>query len=158
MPKLKVYMDTSVLGAIYDVEDPYRVEVTKKLINILKTREEFNPYISNIVIEEIEKAPSDIKKGLKETMNEIPAEILYETDACAELVSEYLKKRIIPGRYRDDARHIAIAVINDIDVIATWNCRHMANIRRKRMINAVNMMLGYRQVEIVTPLEVVGYD
>ena len=91
-------------------------------------------------------------------MNEIPAEILYETDTCAELVSEYLKKRIIPRRYRDDARHIAIAVINDIDVIATWNCRHMANIRRKRMINAVNMMLGYRQVEIVTPLEVVGYD
>ena len=68
-------------------------------------------------------------------MNEIPAEMLYETDACAELVSEYLKKRIIPGRYRDDARHIAIAVINDIDVIATWSCRHMANVRNMQTMH-----------------------
>lgn len=73
------------------------------------------------------------------------------------LVEEYVKRKIIPRKYRDDARHIAVAVVNDVDVIITWNCKHMAQVEKKRMINAVNMMLGYRQIDIVTPLEVVSY-
>lgn len=157
MPKSRVYIDTSVLGAIHDVEDLPRVEVTKQLLKILKAKSEFTPFISNIVIEEIEKAPSDIRGDLKKIIMDIDVEILYETNTCIELVNEYLKRRIIPQKFRDDARHIAVAVINNIDVIVTWNCRHMANIEKKRVINAVNMMLGYRQIDIVTPLEVVGF-
>lgn len=72
-------------------------------------------------------------------------------------MTEYLKERIVPEKYRDDGRHIAVAVVNDADVIVTWNCRHMANIERKRMFNAVNMLLGYKQIDIVTPMEVVGF-
>lgn len=158
MLKLKIYVDTSVFGAIFDTEDTSRVQVTKQLLGIIKTGLEFTPFLSNIVIEEIEKAPLDIRRNLKEIIKDIPLEILYETDECVELVNEYLERRIIPKKYRDDARHIAVAVINDIDVIVTWNCKYMANIEKKRMINAVNMMLGYRQVDIVTPLEVVEYD
>jgi len=158
MLKLKIYVDTSVFGAIFDTEDISRVQVTKQLLSIIKTGLEFTPFISNIVVEEIEKAPLDIRRNLKERIKDISLEVLYETDDCVELVNEYLKRRIIPKKYRDDARHIAVAVINDIDVIVTWNCKHMANIEKKRMINAVNMMLGYRQVDIVTPLEVVEYD
>ena len=84
-------------------------------------------------------------------------DILYETEDCIDLVTEYLKKKIIPNKYRDDGRHIAVAVVNDADVIVSWNCRHMANIEKKRMFNAVNLLLGYRQVDIVTPMEVVGF-
>jgi len=84
-------------------------------------------------------------------------EVIYETEAGVTLVEEYVKRKIIPRKYRDDARHIAVAVVNDVDVIITWNCKHMAQVEKKRMINAVNMMLGYRQIDIVTPLEVVGY-
>ncbi len=158
MPKLKVYLDTSILGAIYDVEDTPRVNITKKLLEQLKDRKDYIPIISNIVLEEISKAPKDIVKGLKDILNNISFETIYEDDESAQLVNEYMKKRIIPKKYRDDARHIAVAVTNNIDVIATWNCRHMANVENKRIINAVNMMLGYRQIDIVTPLEVVGYD
>jgi len=157
MPKLKVYLDTSVLGAVFDTEDPLRVSVTKLLLSVLKTRQEYMPFISNVVIEEIEEAPLTIRKDLKHMVDAFSLEVLYETEACVTLVEEYMKKKIIPRKYRDDARHIAVAVINDVDVIITWNCKHMAQVEKKRMINAVNMMLGYRQIDIVTPLEVVGY-
>ena len=61
------------------------------------------------------------------------------------MVTAYLKERIVPEKYRDDGRHIAVAVVNDTDVIVTWNCRHMANIEKKRMFNAVNMLfIGHR--------------
>lgn len=84
-------------------------------------------------------------------------EILYETDECADLVAEYLKHNVVTQKYRDDARHIAVAVINAMDIIITWNCRHMANVEKKRIVNAVNMIQGYNQIDIVTPLEVIGY-
>lgn len=158
MPKLKVYVDTSILGAIYDLEDAPRVNVTKKLLKQLKSRKDYIPFISNILIEEIEKAPKDIVHGLKDIISDVSFETIYEDDDSVLLVDEYMKKRIIPKRYRDDARHIAVAVTNNIDVIVTWNCKHMANIENKRIINAVNMMFGFRQIDIVTPLEVVGYE
>lgn len=157
MPKIKTYTDTSILGAIYDTEDPTRVNITKQLLNLFQKQEKFIPFISNIVIEEVEKAPKDIAIGLKKIIKNTKFRILFESDDCVKLVNEYMKKRIIPQKYRDDARHIAVALIHDMDIIVTWNCRHMANVENKRIINAVNMMLGYKQIDIVTPLEVVGY-
>jgi predicted nucleic acid-binding protein len=156
MPKIKVYLDTSVLGAVYDTEDPSRVTVTKQLLGLLKKRQVYIAFISNVVIEEIEEAPPNIRNDLKHMVDTFSLEVIYETETCVTLVEEYVKRKIIPRKYRDDARHIAVAVVNDIDVIITWNCRHMAQVEKKRMINAVNMMLGYRQIDIVTPLEVVG--
>ena len=158
MPKLKLYLDTSVVGAVYDTEDPSRVDVTKKLLNVLKGKDEFLGFISNILIEELERAPEYLREGLKEIVKELDVNILYETEECVELVTEYLENGILSEKYRDDARHIAVAVVNNMDTIVTWNCRHMANISQKRAINGVNMLLGYRQIDIVTPLEVVGYD
>jgi len=84
--------------------------------------------------------------------------VLSETPDCAILVNEYVRRRIIPARYRDDARHIAVAVINRMDAIITRNCRHMANIDKKRAINEANDKLGYAHIDIVTPLEVVEND
>lgn len=43
MELLIAYIDTSVFGAIYDIEDAYRVDVTKNLIDILKDRKGFEP-------------------------------------------------------------------------------------------------------------------
>jgi len=158
MPKSKIYLDTSVLGAIYDTEYPHRVETTRHLLDILGSSTKYCAYISNIVIEEIEKAPSEISMGLKRVIEEMKPEVIYEKEECIELVNEYLRKKVIPKGYRDDARHIAVAVVHNMDVIVSWNCRHMANIEKKRMINAVNLMSGHRQIDIVTPLEVIGHE
>lgn len=157
MHKLRMYVDTSVFGALYDLEDSLRVEVTKELLELLKSGVKYTPFISNVVIEEIEKSPLNIRTSLLEVIRTTNIDILYETEDCIDLVTEYLKKKIIPNKYRDDGRHIAVAVVNDADVIVSWNCRHMANIEKKRMFNAVNLFLGYRQVDIVTPMEVTGF-
>jgi predicted nucleic acid-binding protein len=157
MAVLKVYVDTSIFGAVFDVEDPIRVDITRSLLKMLKGRERYIPYISNIVTEEVEKAPIEIRDKLSKIVLDTPSEMLTERKVCVELVEEYLRKKIIPKKSRDDARHVAVAVINNMDVIITWNCRHMANIEKKRKINATNMMLGYKQIDIVTPLEVIEY-
>jgi hypothetical protein len=60
----------------------------------------------------------------------------------------------IPADAENDARHIAVAALNDIRVVVSWNFRHMVNIERKRKINSVNVREGLSLIDIVSPWEV----
>ena len=66
----------------------------------------------------------------------------------------YVAAAAVPADYEDDARHIAIATVNDIQVIVSWNFRHMVNIERKRKINSVNLREGFPLLDLVSPWEV----
>ena len=76
------------------------------------------------------------------------------TVECYELAHEYIKKRVIPLRYEDDAFHIAVASVNNLDAIISWNFKHIVNFNRIRIFNAVNVMQGYKTLDIRSPLEV----
>ena len=117
MTKLKIYIDTSVFGGIFDIEDPVRVDVTKQVLNILRSRKKYIPYISNIVIEEMEKAPFEIKEKLKKIVEDTKCEIYYESEECIELVDEFMKQKVVPKKSRDDARHVAVATVNNVDML-----------------------------------------
>ena len=157
MKKLKVYLDTSVIGAIFDVEDTERVRVTESLLDKIK-HGEYEGYTSNITLAEINKGPTKLKEHLTQKVRDTKLKILDEDEECVYLADEYLKEKIIPKTYRDDARHIGIAVKNQMDVVVSWNYRHMVNLSVRRCVNSVNLRLGYKTIEIVSPMEVVGYE
>ena len=54
-----------------------------------------------------------------------------------------------------DAQHIAIATISRVEVLVSWNFRHIVNLQRIRGYNAVNLRDGYPLLEIRTPQEVI---
>ena len=157
MNTIKLYIDTSIIGAIYDIEDQDRVDTTKKLLDMIKNRE-YDGYISDIVLLEIYSAPEKIKSGLVQVIEEDNFKILEETKESLELVNEYGLDEIFPKGSRDDSRHIAIAVTNDMDAVVSWNFKHMVNITKKKMINAVNLRSGCKQIDIVSPYEVIDYE
>ncbi len=70
------------------------------------------------------------------------------------VADEYIKANIIPLRYRDDAFHLAIATCYDLDVLVSWNMRHLVKLSTRRGANAINKLYGYREIEICTPEEV----
>ena len=72
------------------------------------------------------------------------------------LADAYLTDRAIPDKYRDDARHIAVSVIHDLDYIVSWNYKHMVNISVRRMVNSTNIRMGYNPIDIISPEEVTG--
>jgi len=80
------------------------------------------------------------------------------SDETKRLVKRYLNARFIPERYIDDLNHLAIASTNDIDVLVSWNLRHIVKLRTKRYVNSINMTEGYKSIEILTPEEVVDID
>jgi predicted nucleic acid-binding protein len=156
MKKVSLYMDTSVLGGLFDIEDKKRVDTADSLIKLIKNKI-FEGFISFLTLEEMVKAPYEIREKLRNTVTESGLKILEETEECIELANAYVNNEIIPAKYRNDARHIAIGVYHEVDFIVSWNYRHMVNITVKRLINSTNLRMGYKPVEIISPEEVVGY-
>jgi hypothetical protein len=149
-------MDTSVLGGLFDIEDKKRVDTADSLIKLIKN-EIFEGFISFLTLEEMVKAPYEMREKLRNTVTESGLKILEETEECIELANAYVNNEIIPAKYRNDARHIAIGVYHEVDFIVSWNYRHMVNITVRRLINSTNLRMGYKPVEIISPEEVVGY-
>lgn len=155
--KLRCYLDTSVIGAVFDKEDLPRVEVTKDLFKALKAGS-IEGYVSELTLEEVIKAPKEVRTELLRTIRELKPNVLVETSESAELAEAYLAAGVVPEKFRDDARHIAIAVVHDVDLIVSWNFRHMVNVERKRAIHSVNIRLGYKLLDLVSPWEVVSHE
>ncbi|MFQ6073425.1 MAG: PIN domain-containing protein [Methanosarcinales archaeon] len=154
--KFRFYLDTSVFGSIFDFEDQRRIEIAKELIEEIK-KGIFEAFISPLVLDEIRKAPENIRDELINVIRELKLPLLAETEESMLITQNYLQERILPEKFRDDARHIAIAVFYEMDAIISWNYRHIVNIRVKRMVNAVNLKIGYKPIEILSPEEVIEY-
>ena len=78
-------------------------------------------------------------------------------EEAEKLADTYLTRAIVPMAKRDDALHIAIATVFEIDAVITWNYRHLANIRKAELFYSVNLESGYpKRIEIITPLEVIS--
>lgn len=154
--KLRFYLDTSVFGSLFDFEDPRRIETAKKLMEGIR-HGGFEGFISPLVLDEVRKSPEDIQDDLINIIGELKLPLLIETEESLGLAENYLEQHIIPEKFRDDARHIAISVFYEVDALISWNYKHMVNIRVKKMVNAVNLRLGYKPIDILSPEEVVEY-
>jgi hypothetical protein len=64
----------------------------------------------------------------------------------------------VVGGYFDDAYHIAIATVNRLDVLVSWNFKHIVNYDKIKLFNSINLRLGYPMIEIRSPKEFVRYE
>ena len=96
-------------------------------------------------------APDNVKSNL-ETISYEKIDI---TDVMLNLTQKYMEEEIVTEQYRSDALHIAIATISGVDVLVSWNFKHIVNLNRIRLFNSVNLKEGYNILEIRTPQEVV---
>ena len=108
--------------------------------------------ISALVLGEINDTPdSDRRKDLERLVGDLP--VLPLTAEAEVLAEEYIKRGAIPVKYREDALHVAIAVVHQIPLLASWNFTHLVNVKTRRLVNLVNALLGHGQIEIVSPPE-----
>jgi predicted nucleic acid-binding protein len=154
---MRLYLDTSVIGALFDSEMPQRIEITRRLLHsIIKGKH--TGIISNIVLEEIERSPEEFKEKIIAEMRKIPLEIISEDEASADLLEIYEKEGFIRRGARLDLRHLAVATVNGVDAVVSWNFRDIVNIRTRRSVHSTNLRLGFPLIEIVSPEEVIGYE
>lgn len=149
MKKLKVYIDTSVIGGLFDKEfEKYSKKLFKYFDNDIYT-----PVLSTIVLKELEQAP----KHVRDAINKIKKiEILELSEEVENLALKYLSENIISEKYLDDALHIAISTVNKIDVLVSWNFKHIVNLNKIHQFNSVNLKNSYNILEIRSPMEVLN--
>ena len=145
---LRVYVENSVIGGYFDEEFQ---EPTRKLFELFRSGV-YKPVISSHVIDELEDGAPDMVKDIVQT---IDCEIQEITEEMNRLAEKYLEHNIVSENFRSDALHIAIATVLNLNVLVSWNFKHIVNLRRIKMFNAVNLMEGYNTLEIRTPMEVI---
>ena len=149
----RLYVDTSVFGALFDEEDPERIRLTRSTLRRIK-QAPYEAFIGTPVLEEISIAPLRLRVALERQLKSLSPTLIEEGTASLRLAQAYMDARLVPPPKRNDARHIAIATAADLDAIASWNFRDMVNIKKKKIVHSVNAKFGYRLIDIVSPLEV----
>lgn len=151
--KQRIYIDTSVIGGYYDIE--FEAD-TKLFFNRIKDKE-YSVHISKISSIELMPAPQRVKDVLKLIPNGCLTTLEFTEEAQA-LANHYIREKILGKASLNDAYHIAIATVNRIDVLVSWNFRHIVNLDKIRLFNAINLKLGYPFIEIRAPKELIKYE
>ena len=157
---LTVYVETSVIS--YLANRPSRDLVVAAHQQITRTwwekkREEFELFISEIVINEIgagDKAESAKRLNLVKGV----AKFLTIDQEAEDLARAFIQRGALPKKAAVDASHVAIAAVNGIDCLLSWNCKHIANAEIIRVIMMICEEQGYKAPVICTPLEILGEE
>jgi len=152
MKQQRIYIDTSIVGGFFD--EVFEKE-TKLLFQRLENKE-IVFVISEVLTEELEGAPEWVRTLLDNYSDEC-FERIPLTDEAKELADKYIAEKVIGQTSLNDCRHIALATINKVDVLASFNFKHIVNLIRIKGYNAVNLKNGYITLEIRNPKELIDY-
>ena len=150
MRKLKLYLDTSTISHLFADDTPEKMEDTNRLWETLMN-DEYEIFISDVVINEIRRCAEPKREQMLEKIRLIDFQVLSETDEITELAAEYIKGGVLKEKSLDDCLHIAYAVINNCDVIVSWNFKHLVNFKTINKVKVVNTMHRYKEINIMTP-------
>jgi predicted nucleic acid-binding protein len=146
---LTVYLETSVISG-YGRKRFHKL--TMEFFDLIK-RGWIKPIISTHTLDELAD-----KRTPQEVMDNLYTIEFNTCEATAEMVrlrELYLQKRIITDNDRPDAFHVAIATILEVDVLATWNMRHIVNPNNVPLFNKVNEKEGFKKITILKPEEII---
>lgn len=153
MKASRIYVDTSVLGGCFD---PEFATWSNGLVEDFRRRV-FRPVLSDVTAGEIERAPEAVR-ALHEELATLGGEVVTVSAEVLQVLAAYEAHRILGARYRNDLLHIALATVAAVDVLVSWNFRHIVRLDKIQLFNGVNAELGYRALAIYSPREVTTYE
>ena len=145
----RIYIDTSVIGGLFDIE--FYLD-TKAFFDRVENAE-FKVVYSDVTDQELMAAPDKVKNFLKR-LPLSQKEFVEITQEAVNLADTYIREKVVGKTSRADCIHIALATIYKVDILVSWNFKHIVNIRRIRGYNSVNLKLGHQTLEIRTPKEI----
>ena len=152
--KAKVYVETSVISYLTarpnnDIRAMANQNVT---IEWWETqRLNFDLFISEFVVAEASIGDPDAVQRRLAAIADIME--LQATEEVRVLGQQLIRCNALPENAEVDAYHVAIATVNGIDYLLTWNCAHIANAHTRPRIEAACRALGYEPPIICTPQE-----
>ena len=151
--KQRFYFDTSVFGGVFDKEFD---EATLQLFERVKLGEIICVY-SDLTESELLDSPERVRNYFKDLPN-ANLERVIVNDEILTLSSKYISEKVVGKTSLDDCVHIATATINKVDILVSWNFKHIVNVYRIRGYNSINIRSNYQSLEIRSPKEIIEYE
>ena len=152
MKKLEIYVDTSVLGGCFE---PEFAAWSSGLIADFRAGT-FIPVLSELLEAELVRAPQQVRTVYSELLP-LAGTIASVGDEALSLLAAYETHGVLAPRLRADMLHIAVATIAGVDLLVSWNFKHIVRFDKIRLFNAVNLEQGYKPLSIHSPREVTTY-
>jgi hypothetical protein len=143
-------VETSVFGGCFDEE--FERE-SKELFKEIQEGK-FILVISATTLDELERAPVKVRRLLEELPSE-GVEIIPRSPEIDGLRDAYLQAGVVGPSCGLDAEHIASATVAGVDLIVSWNFKHIVHYKKIRGYQAVNLLEGYKAIPIHSPREVI---
>jgi len=150
MKKLKIYLDTSVISYLHQPDAPDKMSDTLALWEEIKAGE-YQAVISEVTTMELMDCTEPKRSIMADYLNEVAFEVLAINREINDLAQEIIRRGILTPKSIDDCTHIAAAIINNCDIIVSWNFKHLVNIRTINGIREITVSNHYKSIDIYTP-------
>ena len=147
---LRVYADTSVFGGCFD--DEFKTESVRFFDEVRQGQ--FVLVVSNVTLDELELAPEFVR-GVLAGLPSLQVEIVSTSPESDDLRDAYLEAAVVGPSSSNDAAHIAVATVSNVDMVVSWNFKHIVHFEKIGGYEGVNSLRGYRSPRIYSPREVV---
>ena len=151
MHKQKIYLDTSVISHLQAEDTPEKMQDTLKFWDEIK-KGKYEVVISDVTFSELAKCNEPKKTVLLHSLSQIDFLMVEENKESLEVSERYIEYGVLNQKSFDDCRHMAIATVFNCDLIVSWNFKHFVNIKTMTKLQAVNKLLGFREVLILPPV------
>ncbi len=153
----EIYLETSIVSYYTfrpsrDLVIAARQEITHEIWPILQKK--FDLYISALVIQEVSRGDRDAVRKRLHALSNIP--VLEFSQMAQDIAKTLISENAIPPDCEEDALHIAIASLNGMDFLLTWNFKHINNAFTKSKIVKSVEKHGFVPPEICSPEELLG--
>ena len=158
MKKLKIYFDTSIINYHFADDTPEKRDLTIEYFEKYVKTNIYEHYVSDFVIAEIDRTQDLVKRNnLLKIIDKYKIAFLpiKPEKEINDLATYYINTKAMAKKKIDDALHVAISTINKIDILLSWNFRHLSNVNKERKIMIANFEAGYTYTPRLTnPMEV----
>ncbi len=148
----RFYFDTSVFGGLFDIEFEEETALLFEKVALCQIKCVY----SNLTESELTNAPDRVRNYFESIKDELKEKV-FVTPEGLKLAQTYVDEKVVGETSLDDCIHIATATLNKVDMLVSWNFKHIVNIYRIRGYNSINLRLGYSTLEIHSPKEIVNY-
>ncbi len=154
-----VYIETTIPSLYVARPSGQLVEAARQRLTRIwwdEHRSDYELVCSQTVLDECERGETQMAARRVALLDSVP--LLDLSPEVLAISRQLVDRGIIPMKAADDAVHIAVASVHEIDYLLTWNCKHIANPHtRERMRMKINDS-GYRMPVMCSPEEFLNDD
>lgn len=154
--KRKIYLETSVISYLTARPSRTIIGTAHQQITLAwwELRHHYELFVSESVLRECGAGDQGAAEKRLSVVSDIP--LLTITEQAIDIAEALVNNKIVPKKAAEDALHIAIATVNSVDYLLTWNCKHIANPEIQRNIAGYLDSIGLYLPFICTPEELLG--